>query len=104
METVIGIDSKGNLLTQKTSLEQCLMKDCYAEFEFNNQGLAIKKSKNQNYKQGDNIYFSYPRENYVARFDAGSGGAGLCCGGVLAARMPRSGYLRAFSQEKINKK
>ena len=51
LETVTGIDANGNLLTQKTPLEECLMENCYADITFINQGLAIKKSKNQNYKQ-----------------------------------------------------
>ncbi|MEK6872976.1 MAG: hypothetical protein AABW90_03110 [Nanoarchaeota archaeon] len=45
------------------------------------QGLATKKSKNQNYKQGENIYFWYPRENHVAGFRTGFYRANLYCDG-----------------------
>ncbi len=61
-------------------LEARLEEDCYATLEFNRQGLATKKSSTQEYKQGENIKFWFPKKGYVAWFDAGSVRAGLFCG------------------------
>ena len=70
----------GKLVGKKEQLEQCLTKDCFAELEFNKQGLAIKESKKQEYNQGKNIRFWYPRDKTVAWFGvAVSGRAGLVC-------------------------
>ena len=60
-------------------LEDCLMKDGYVNFDFNSQGLPTSKSKNQNYKQGKNINFWYPRDGKVARFIVSSDIANLNC-------------------------
>lgn len=79
LEKVTGIDSNGNLLTQKNPLEECLMENCYADINFNSQGLATKKFKTQSYKHGENLYFWYPREGCVARFRAYSDRSDLLC-------------------------
>ncbi|MDO8556037.1 MAG: hypothetical protein Q7R96_02580 [Nanoarchaeota archaeon] len=64
------------------NLDACLMEDCWADFDSaNKQGLLTRKSSDNTYKQGNNIYFWYPREGAVARFGAVSDGAGLGCDG-----------------------
>lgn len=80
LETVVNVNSDGTLTTAKEPLSDCIDKDCYVDLEFNQQGFPIKKSKTQEYFQGKNIYFYYPRENYVARFLADSDRASLNCG------------------------
>jgi hypothetical protein len=80
LETITGLDSNGELRTKREPLEQCLMEDSYVGVRFNTQGLATQKSSNQEYEQGKNLYFWYPRENAVARFDANSDRTGLDCG------------------------
>jgi len=79
IETVMGINSKKELVIKSTPLESCLDEDCYVTFDFNPQGLPKSKSSNQNYSQGNNIYFWHPRQGQVAGFGAGAGGAGLGC-------------------------
>ncbi len=69
----------GELKGARYPLEKCLMEDGYASLDFNKQGLATKKSKEQEYKQGENIKFLYPRNGTVAGFYAGSGWANLDC-------------------------
>ena len=69
----------GNLAGKKEKLEQCLRENCFVELEFNKQGLATKKSNNQKYRQGENIYFRHPRNNFVAGFGACDGRAGFSC-------------------------
>ena len=81
LETVIGIDSSGNLKTTKQPLEPCLGKSCYAKLNINSQGFLTEKSQDTDYNQEENIYFWPPVNGRVARFVAGSGGAGLSCGG-----------------------
>ena len=72
---------KDKSLEGKTeTLESCIRKDCFVDLEFNTQGLPIRKSQNQNYKQGENIYYWHPRNKTVARFYADSGRAFLSCG------------------------
>ena len=78
LETVIGAN-KNTLIRREEPLEQCLFEDSYAEIEFNSQGLAVKKYKDDSYKQGKNIKFWYPRKDAVARFLADSDGADLNC-------------------------
>ncbi len=76
------IDSQGNktLVPSKSEdLESCLNEDRYAELKFNSQGFPIQESKKQEYEQGNNFRFWYPRNEGVARFGAGSGGASLDC-------------------------
>ena len=60
-------------------LDAPIMKDCFVDLSFNNQGMPLQKSSNQDYTQGKNIFHYYPRAEYVARFIAGSGRAGLVC-------------------------
>ncbi len=79
LEEVIGIDSTDNLQVKDCSIEPCLQENGYVDLEFNKQGLATKKSGKQNYSQGQNIYFYYPRDKSVAGFDADSGRAYLYC-------------------------
>ena len=68
------------------SLEKCIMKDCYADFnKLNSQGLPTKELKSE-YKQGENIYFWSPISERVARFVAGSGRAVLDCDGGPSGR------------------
>ncbi len=71
---------KGKTLEGKTkTLESCIREDGYVNLDFNSQGLPIKKFKKQEYEQGENIRYWHPRNGAVARFGAGSGGAGLYC-------------------------
>jgi hypothetical protein len=84
-------DTNGNriLKSGKTeNLEACLTEDCAADLEFNSQGLAIKKSKEQKYVQGKNLYFWHPRDGRVARFAAYSDRAYLACGRGPSGRVP----------------
>jgi len=76
---VILNKGKKELQGKRYPLEKCLTEDCFAELKFNKQGLAVEKSKKQDYKQGENIYFWYPREGQVARFGANSDRANLNC-------------------------
>jgi len=71
-------DSNGNLTPKNSEpLEKCLIEDGYADvLNGNKQGLPTKKST-----KGKGIYYWHPRENYVARFSAGSDGAYLKCYG-----------------------
>jgi len=81
-EHKVQIDKKGNkiLVPQKIEdLENCLMQNCFADLNFNNQGLATKKSANENYVLGKNLYFWFPRNKKVVRFCADSDGMGLDC-------------------------
>ena len=66
--------------TKINVLEQCVMKDCFVDLKFNKRGFPVKKSNEQDYIQGKNILFRYPRKDSVARFDADSDWAGLDCG------------------------
>ena len=79
IERVVGLNIDGTLKKDSRDLEQCLIEDRYADFDFNSQGLLIKP-KGDNYEQGKNVYFWYPRQGNVAWFFAGSDGAGLDCG------------------------
>ena len=79
VEIVEGIDNQGNLIIKSSPLEDCLKEDCFVDLDFNSQGLAIRKSKKQNYEQGKNIKFWYPRNGAVAMFIADSDRAGLYC-------------------------
>ena len=80
LETVVGIEQNGSLRTKKEPLMPYLKKDCYAELEFNAQGLPTSEAAYQEYRQGKNLRSFYPREGSVARFDADSDGAGFDCG------------------------
>lgn len=79
LETIAGIDAKGELIKTTAPLEACLKQDVYVALDFNKQGLAKSAHSAQEYKQGENIKFWYPRQNAVAGFDADSGRANLGC-------------------------
>ena len=68
-----GIDITGNYLT----------KDGYADISKKSnitpEGLCNSKDLRTDYTEGENIYQWYPRDERVARFDAGSGRVGLDC-------------------------
>src|SRR3989338_9505335 len=61
-------------------LEDCLREDCYVDLEFNLQGLPVRRSSTQSYKQGENIYYYHPRDEKVVRFSAFSVWVNLDCG------------------------
>mgnify|MGYP001589156812 CR=1 FL=1 len=61
-------------------LERCVMDDGLVDLEFNSQGLPVRKSQNQHYELGKNIYYWHPRDGSVTRFYANSGKAGVGCG------------------------
>ncbi|MBI2507426.1 hypothetical protein HYV89_00560 [Candidatus Woesearchaeota archaeon] len=96
LETIIGINADGTFKTRKEPLLPCLNKDAYAEIMFNAQGIATTKTRKQEYKRGENIYFYNPVKGAVAGFRSNSGRADLGCGrnpagsnsslGVRAAR------------------
>jgi hypothetical protein len=72
-------DASGKLVKTKTSLEQYLGQDGWADINsINKQGL-LTKSYGSNYEQGKNAYFWTPIKGRVARFDASSDGASLGC-------------------------
>lgn len=82
-EHLVQKDLKGKkvLVPQKTEdLEACLVEDGFADLVFNSQGLSVRRSSNQSYELGKNIYFWFPRNKRVARFDADSDRAYLYCG------------------------
>ena len=80
LETIIGIKPDKTFETKKEPLIQCLDEDkVYADLIFNTQGLSIKKSTEQNYKQGENLRYRKPIKGRVARFGADSNGAGVIC-------------------------
>jgi len=78
IERVVGLNTDGTLKKDSRDLEQCLIEDRYADFDFNSQGLLIKPNGNS-YEQGKNVYFWYPRQGSVARFYADSFRASLNC-------------------------
>jgi hypothetical protein len=78
LETVMGIDGKGNLVTSNSPLRIC-SGDGYVNLDFNSQGLAKSKFNQQSYQQGKNVYFWSPVEGRVARFYAYSDVASLDC-------------------------
>jgi len=86
LETITGLDADNNLITSSLPLEPCLWDDCYSDLEFNSQGLALKRARNQEYNQGQNIYFWKPTPNYVAGFYAYSDWAVLYCDGLSSYR------------------
>jgi len=63
-------------------LEHYVKENCYVDLaSFNKQGMPTRKSAQQEYKFGENIYFWYPSDGTVAGFGADSDRAGLGCGG-----------------------
>ncbi len=79
LETVVEIGANRELTKLVVPLEAYLKKDCFASLDFNSQGLANSKSSNQNYLPGENVFFYYPRDGAVARFEANSDRADLDC-------------------------
>ena len=75
-----------DFIVKRERLETALMLDRYVDLSFTKQGFAAPsaESSNQSYKQGENIYFYYPRKDNVARFNAYSGRAYLVCDGYPA--------------------
>ena len=80
LETVIDVDSNGNLKTSSVALLPCLGNNCYAKLKINSQGFLIEPLQDTEYKLGENLYFWTPVKNAVAGFDADSGRASLVCG------------------------
>ncbi len=75
--------------------------NCYVDFSsFNKQGMPTTKSANQEYRQGENIYYWYPRNGAVAGFVAGSGGAVFDCYCVPSYSVDSLG-VRAAARAKI---
>ena len=82
IETVIGLDARGKLLTKFTKLSPYLEENCLIDFlNLTSEGLPILKSSNQTYTKGENIYYWKPVDGKVAGFIANSGRAGLYCSG-----------------------
>jgi hypothetical protein len=79
LETVVDVASNGNLKTNSAALQPCLGNNTYAKLKTNLQGFLTEPTQHSEYKQGENIYFWAPIKDRVARFDAGSGRAGLDC-------------------------
>ena len=78
---MINHEVKDKKLTERSRqlLEDHINEDCYVDLVFNNQGLPIKKSTNQNFIKGNNIYFLKPVNSREARFDASSDDGGFSC-------------------------
>jgi hypothetical protein len=95
LNVITGADGKKVLQGTSQPLDCPIREDCYVDLEFNTQGFPIRKSAEQKYKQGDNIYFWHPRDNAVAGFVASSDGAGLNCNGVPSSRWPSLGVRQA---------
>jgi hypothetical protein len=76
LEFLTGVDITGTYLA----------KDGYANISqrtnITPQGLCKTKDSRDDYVKGENMYFWYPRNNSVARFDAFSDWAGFYCIGV----------------------
>ena len=81
LETITSVDGNGDFNTRREPLMECVQQDCYVNLDFNSQGLAIQGSRKQDYVQGENIHYWYPREGCVAGFVASSGRAYLDCDG-----------------------
>ncbi len=82
----VGQQTKGkdviSFSTYRTSpLERCVKEDNVLVdlASFNNQGFPTRKSKEQDYSRGDNLYFYEPQEDCVAGFGADSVRASLNC-------------------------
>ncbi len=78
-------------------LEQCIEEDCYVKLDFNSQGLPTKKSENQEYVQGENLYFWYPRNGEVAMFINNSSGPILFCNSEPIESYPHLGVFACAS-------
>jgi hypothetical protein len=79
LETVVDVDSNGNLKTNSLVLQPCLGNNTYAKLKTNSQGFLTEPSQDAEYKQGENLYFWTPVKNAVARFVAYSVWALLVC-------------------------
>ena len=66
------------------TLEDCIREDCFVDLEFNKQGLPTRRSQDQTYTQGENIYYWHPIEGRVAGFVAYSSRANLGCDRLLS--------------------
>ena len=86
LEVITDSNGKKALQGNSQPLDNPIRENCYVDLEFNNQGFPIRKSREREYKQGENIYFWNPRADRVAGFYANSGGAGLYCNGGPAYR------------------
>jgi len=76
------VDNTGNekkLIGNSGFLEDCLREDCYVDLEFNLQGLPVRRSSTQSYKQGENIHYYHPRDEKVVGFVADSVWVDLYC-------------------------
>ena len=76
-KVVFNSVGKRDIITKP--LEQCLWQDGWADINSGNSQGLLTNEYGSGYEQGKNIYFWYPRETGVARFGAGSDGAGLRC-------------------------
>ena len=83
LETITGLKTGKNFEVESIPLEECLWEDCWSDISFNSQGLVTSGSKSATQKKvhGKTMYFWYPRNNAVARFDAYSVRACLNCYG-----------------------
>ena len=90
VQTVTGIDSNGELVYSNLEEITCFDNNCYVDITTQNnvdkQGLPTVKSSDNSYKQGENLYFWYPRDGSVAGFVADSDRAGLGCDGGPGGR------------------
>lgn len=72
--------SKRILQPQKIEdLESCLTENCFANLDFNRQGLPTISSQEQKYVLGRNIYFRIPMSGGVVGFIASSDRLGFYC-------------------------
>jgi hypothetical protein len=61
-------------------LEPYVKENCYVDLaSFNRQGMPTRKSAQQEYKFGENIFYYFPVNGTIAGFWADSGWAGLFC-------------------------
>src|SRR3989338_3839020 len=79
LERVVDVRDDGALVTKTEPLLECVGEDGYVTLDFNAQGLPTKLSGVQEYMQGENMRFWFPRMGSVAGFDADSDGADLNC-------------------------
>jgi len=87
LATITGLDEEDKPIIKVAPLEDCLKKDGWADLgSLNNQGLPTKRAPVDKYEPGKTIYFYSPRQDAVARFDAGSDWANLSCGGYPTSR------------------
>ena len=73
------------------NLESTIYGDCCVNIDFDKQGLPKSQSVHQEYKQGENIYYSSPKNTAVASFYADVAGAGLVCDGGPSNPYPKLG-------------